>query len=176
MKSSPTDPQFDPAGSASARSPWRSLPGPLSPRLATLLIAAALAGVLLLGHDRRHAAQMLALALPGLLWLLWPLQPGYGRRAQVVGVWCWSMGFAIDGVVRGYLIDTYQATPDSSMVLASVANTVLIPMQDILGLGSDARMNLPGRQAGNWGFRFTWDQLPTSLTTRLHELATTYSR
>lgn len=123
MKSSPTDSPRDPAGSAPARSPWRSLPGPLSPRLATLLIAAALAGVLLLGHDRRHAAQMLALALPGLLWLLWPLQPGYGRRAQVVGVWCWSMGFAVDGVVRGYLIDTYQATPDSSMVLASVANT-----------------------------------------------------
>jgi 4-alpha-glucanotransferase len=38
--------------------------------------------------------------------------------------------------------------------LASVANTALIPMQDILGLGSEARMNLPGRQSGNWEFRF----------------------
>ena len=60
--------------------------------------------------------------------------------------------------------------------LASVASTVLIPLQDVMGLGSDARMNLPGRQAGNWGFRFTWDQLPTSLTTRLHDLARTYAR
>jgi hypothetical protein len=43
--------------------------------------------------------------------------------------------------------------------LASVADTALIPMQDLLGLGSEARMNLPGRQAGNWGFRFRWAQL-----------------
>ena len=60
--------------------------------------------------------------------------------------------------------------------LASVANTVLIPMQDVLGLGSDARMNLPGRQAGNWGFRFSWAQLTPDLTERLHALTTTYER
>jgi 4-alpha-glucanotransferase len=60
--------------------------------------------------------------------------------------------------------------------LASVANTVLIPLQDVLGLGSDARMNLPGRQAGNWGFRFTWEQLTAPLATRLHDLTSTYER
>jgi 4-alpha-glucanotransferase len=60
--------------------------------------------------------------------------------------------------------------------LASVANTVLIPLQDVLGLASEARMNLPGRQSGNWGFRFTWDQLTAPLTARLHELTTTYER
>jgi 4-alpha-glucanotransferase len=60
--------------------------------------------------------------------------------------------------------------------LASVANTVLIPLQDVLGLGSEARMNLPGRQAGNWGFRFSWPQLPPALTERLRELTTTYER
>jgi 4-alpha-glucanotransferase len=60
--------------------------------------------------------------------------------------------------------------------LASVANTVLIPMQDVLGLGSDARMNLPGRQAGNWGFRFTWAQLSPDLTERLRTLTTTFER
>ena len=54
--------------------------------------------------------------------------------------------------------------------LASVANTVLIPLQDVLGLGSDARMNLPGRQAGNWGFRFTWEQLTPHVTARLREV------
>ena len=59
---------------------------------------------------------------------------------------------------------------------ASVANTALVPLQDVLGLGSDARMNLPGRQAGNWSFRFTWDQLPASLTARVRELALTYGR
>ncbi|MFN8574967.1 MAG: 4-alpha-glucanotransferase [Gemmatimonadaceae bacterium] len=60
--------------------------------------------------------------------------------------------------------------------LASVANTVLVPMQDLLGLGSDARMNLPGRQSGNWGFRFTWDQVTPAITTRLRELIDTYDR
>ena len=60
--------------------------------------------------------------------------------------------------------------------LASVANTALIPMQDLLGLGSEARMNLPGRQAGNWGFRFTWDQVTPDITRRLRELVDLYQR
>jgi len=60
--------------------------------------------------------------------------------------------------------------------LASVANTVLVPMQDVLGLGSEARMNLPGRQSGNWGFRFTWAQLTPAITERLHELTSVYER
>ena len=60
--------------------------------------------------------------------------------------------------------------------LASVADTVLIPMQDILGLGSEARMNLPGRQAGNWQFRFSWDQLTPDIATRLRDLTRLYDR
>jgi 4-alpha-glucanotransferase len=60
--------------------------------------------------------------------------------------------------------------------LASVANTVLFPMQDVLGLGSADRMNLPGRQKGNWGFRVTWAQLTPEVTDRLHELTSTYER
>jgi 4-alpha-glucanotransferase len=60
--------------------------------------------------------------------------------------------------------------------LASVANTVLIPMQDVLGLGSEARMNLPGRSSGNWRFRFSWDQVTPAITVRLRELVETYDR
>lgn len=60
--------------------------------------------------------------------------------------------------------------------LASVANTVLVPMQDVLGLGSEARMNLPGRQEGNWGFRFAWDQLTPDITARLRTLTAMYGR
>ena len=60
--------------------------------------------------------------------------------------------------------------------LASVANTVLIPMQDVLGLGREARMNLPGRQAGNWGFRFRWAQVTPAITARLRELVDLYDR
>jgi 4-alpha-glucanotransferase len=60
--------------------------------------------------------------------------------------------------------------------LASVADTVLIPLQDILGLGSEARMNLPGRESGNWRFRFSWDQLTPEIRARLRDLVDTYER
>jgi 4-alpha-glucanotransferase len=61
-------------------------------------------------------------------------------------------------------------------VLASVANTALFPMQDLLGLGSEARMNLPGRASGNWGFRFTWDQVTPDITRRIRALVDLYQR
>lgn len=60
--------------------------------------------------------------------------------------------------------------------LASVADTALIPMQDVLGLGSNARMNLPGRESGNWGFRFSWAQLTAEMTSRLARLNRMYDR
>jgi 4-alpha-glucanotransferase len=60
--------------------------------------------------------------------------------------------------------------------LASVANTALIPMQDILGLGSEARMNLPGRESGNWAFRFSWEQVTPDLAARLREMVELYER
>ena len=37
--------------------------------------------------------------------------------------------------------------------MASMADTVVIPMQDILGLDNSARMNLPGTVGGNWLWR-----------------------
>jgi 4-alpha-glucanotransferase len=60
--------------------------------------------------------------------------------------------------------------------LASVADTAIIPLQDVLGLGSEARMNLPGRESGNWSFRFSWDQLTPDITGRLRELVELYQR
>jgi 4-alpha-glucanotransferase len=60
--------------------------------------------------------------------------------------------------------------------LASVANTVLVPLQDVLGLGSEARMNTPGRQGDNWRFRFAWEQLTPEITQRLRALTSTYER
>jgi len=59
---------------------------------------------------------------------------------------------------------------------ASVADTAIIPMQDILGLGSETRMNLPGRESGNWEFRFAWDQLTPAMVARLAELISLYGR
>ena len=60
--------------------------------------------------------------------------------------------------------------------LASVADTALFPMQDLLGLGSEARMNRPGRPEGNWQFRFSWDQVTPAIADRLRELVHLYQR
>ena len=59
---------------------------------------------------------------------------------------------------------------------ASVGHTVIIPMQDVLGLGSDARMNLPGTSTGNWAWRMEEKQITPSLIKRLRELAEVYGR
>ncbi len=59
---------------------------------------------------------------------------------------------------------------------ASVANFVIIPMQDILNLGSEARMNFPGKLGGNWTWRFTWEQLDSNLPQIYKELTIIYER
>jgi 4-alpha-glucanotransferase len=62
------------------------------------------------------------------------------------------------------------------LALASVANTAIIPLQDVLGLGSEARMNTPARESGNWGWRYRAEQLTPEIRTRLAELAEIYGR
>lgn len=59
---------------------------------------------------------------------------------------------------------------------ASVADYALAPLQDVLSLSSEARMNLPGRPTGNWAWRFTPDQLTSDLLDRLAELTELYGR
>jgi 4-alpha-glucanotransferase len=61
-------------------------------------------------------------------------------------------------------------------LMASVANTVLFPLQDVLGVGSEGRMNLPGTSSGNWRWRFRQDQLNASSSTQLKLWAETYER
>jgi 4-alpha-glucanotransferase len=61
-------------------------------------------------------------------------------------------------------------------LMASVADTVLIPMQDVLGLGSEARMNQPGRMGGNWKWRYEHGQLHPEMLQRLRALTELYER
>jgi 4-alpha-glucanotransferase len=61
-------------------------------------------------------------------------------------------------------------------VLASVANTAIIPLQDLLGLGTEARMNLPNSTEGNWAWRFASGALTTNLAARLKALTELYGR
>lgn len=62
------------------------------------------------------------------------------------------------------------------MTLASVAKTAIIPMQDFLELGSDARMNIPGTAVGNWSWRFQWNQVKQSQKNFLRTLTEKYNR
>jgi 4-alpha-glucanotransferase len=61
-------------------------------------------------------------------------------------------------------------------LLASVADTAIVPLQDVLGLGSEARMNRPATASGNWRWRVREDQLDPALADRLRELVETYGR
>jgi 4-alpha-glucanotransferase len=59
---------------------------------------------------------------------------------------------------------------------ASTADHAIAPLQDVLGLGGEARMNMPSRATGNWGWRFTQEMLTQSILERLAELTELYSR
>jgi len=60
--------------------------------------------------------------------------------------------------------------------MASTARLAVVPLQDFLGLGSEARMNVPGEQEGNWRWRFSWDQMPADLDGRVAHLVRLYGR
>jgi len=59
---------------------------------------------------------------------------------------------------------------------ASVANTVIVPLQDLLGLGSEARMNRPGTHADNWQWRTTAGAFSPALADKLAHLTRLYER
>ncbi|AAZ98012.1 4-alpha-glucanotransferase [Thiobacillus denitrificans ATCC 25259] len=77
-------------------------------------------------------------------------------RAQVVA----RLGVDEAGAVLDAMIAT---------VLGSAAALSVLPMQDVLRLDNSARMNTPGREQGNWTWRFGWDALPDGLAARLRE-------
>lgn len=61
-------------------------------------------------------------------------------------------------------------------VLQSVADTAVVPLQDLLGLGTEARMNLPNSTTGNWTWRYESNVLTGDHADRLRDLTETYGR
>lgn len=79
--------------------------------------------------------------------------------------------------LRRYLACETPAPDDLiRMAYRSVSELAILPMQDVLGMGSEARMNVPGEPDGNWGWRFRWSDLPAGRHEWLRELARTYGR
>jgi 4-alpha-glucanotransferase len=62
------------------------------------------------------------------------------------------------------------------LALSSRASLALVPAQDVLGLGSEARMNTPGRAQGNWRWRLRRGQLTDDHAARLREMTTAAER
>lgn len=62
------------------------------------------------------------------------------------------------------------------LAMASVAKIAIVPMQDVLGLGAAARMNLPARPKGNWRWRMRPGQTTPRLAEKLRRLTAAYGR
>jgi len=80
---------------------------------------------------------------------------------------------ARDAVRRALALEAPPRVPELLIdaVYDSASQLAVIPMQDLLGLGSESRMNVPGRAAGNWGWRFDWSDVDVGLAARSHARA-----
>lgn len=84
---------------------------------------------------------------------------------------------ALDDSTRARVLD-YLGRPAEPMpwplvraAFASVARLAVVPMQDLLGLGSEARMNTPGTRAGNWSWRLGWHEIPADFAPQVRALS-----
>ncbi len=80
-------------------------------------------------------------------------------------------------------VDDYLGLPGEPMpwplirtALGSRANLAVLPMQDVLDLGTAHRMNTPGTAEHNWTWRFTWEQVTAEVPARLTRLVQQYGR
>jgi 4-alpha-glucanotransferase len=62
------------------------------------------------------------------------------------------------------------------LAMASVADTVVVPLQDLLGLGTEARTNVPGRAKGNWSWRYEAGAITDDIARKLKTMTTTFGR
>ncbi|RLB22352.1 MAG: 4-alpha-glucanotransferase, partial [Deltaproteobacteria bacterium] len=62
------------------------------------------------------------------------------------------------------------------LAMMSVAKVAIFPMQDVLGLGEEARMNRPATNEGNWLWRLLPEQMDPALASQLREMAEIYGR
>jgi 4-alpha-glucanotransferase len=92
--------------------------------------------------------------------------------------WWRSLKKAEQDRVREYLGHSSGNMPMDliRLALASVARLSIVPLQDLLGLGDEGRMNTPGMPSDNWGWRFQPGVLDEPLAGRMKELTTLYGR
>ena len=103
--------------------------------------------------------------------------PGTHDNDTVAGWWA-SATEHERHFARGYLATDGHDMPWTLIrtAMASVADTAVHPMQDVLALPTDCRMNYPGQESGWWRWRFQWNQVHPWHAGRLVELARLYGR
>ncbi|WP_337533476.1 4-alpha-glucanotransferase, partial [Anaerotignum faecicola] len=62
------------------------------------------------------------------------------------------------------------------LALSSPADTAILPLQDVLSLGTEHRMNIPGTTRGNWGFTFSFDWWQEGFSEGLRYLSALFGR
>ena len=92
--------------------------------------------------------------------------------------WFESADDATKHHVYSYFGETTEAMPWLLIraALRSVSQLAVIPMQDLLGLNGEHRMNVPGTVEDNWTWRFDWDMVDENHAPRLNELNKLYGR
>lgn len=89
---------------------------------------------------------------------------------------------ALSSEVRASVLSYVSGLPETinwdliRLAWMSVAETAITPVQDLLGLGSEARFNTPGIAEGNWGWQLDLDRLTDDVVRQLSELTLTYGR
>ncbi|MDO4291805.1 MAG: 4-alpha-glucanotransferase [Eubacteriales bacterium] len=98
---------------------------------------------------------------------------------QTTAGWYQECGRSVQRSIREYLRVRSGSDVPRAMIeaaYASVADTAVIPVQDWLGLGSEARINFPSTLGDNWKWRLTKGQLTAELAGQMRELARIYCR
>jgi len=95
----------------------------------------------------------------------------------------WFYGSDIDDNRRQYILDYMDSTNFSDfhwqfikLAYSSVANLVIIPAQDVLGYGSEFRMNRPGTVGDNWRWKLKHNSFTDELMAKLENIADMYGR
>ncbi len=82
---------------------------------------------------------------------------------------------SLDEGARQHVLEVLEITDPAQLtdamldtILGSKALLAMVPLQDLLQLGAEARMNVPGTVEGNWQWRFHWGEVPDTLAPELH--------
>lgn len=88
----------------------------------------------------------------------------------------------LDANMQVQVYRSFNSPPESMpwmlirQAMVSPASTAIIPWQDYLELDGQHRMNTPGTLEGNWQWRFSWDQVPKDIATRIYALVASSDR